>query len=214
MKSFNSTTYLILILSSLIFMNFQCNDCDDELNDRSNFTVTPRSSQNTIRIGDTLFLATSLNSQIELELSGSIYDNSDQIINYRIEVFEGLNSNIDVIQSREAFKFVNTLGTVLISPARTWEIAAQNTCDDDICEIEFGMIPQKTGYFGLSLQSGRFGFDKECQFLSLTPTEFASGGDNNFEIFNDINLSNIRINGSFYVSPESEKLLYFFQVVE
>lgn len=212
MKSINS--FFFLILSSLIFMNFQCNDCDDELHDRANYSVTPNSNQNIIPIGDTLIISTSFSSQIELELGGFIHDNSSQLINYRMEVFEAQDNNIDAIQARDNFEFINLTGNVSIPPARTWEIVIENTCDENLCELQFGIVPQQTGYFGLFLQTGDFGFENECQFLTLIPTEIQSNGDNNFEIFEEINLSSIRIDGSFFRNPETENLLYFFKVVD
>ncbi|MCB0521970.1 MAG: hypothetical protein H6577_04380 [Lewinellaceae bacterium] len=214
MKSFNLTIYLFLILSCITLMNFQCNDCDDELHDRTNFSVTPNSTQNIISIGDTLIINTSFNSLIELEFSGSIHDNSNQLINYRLEIFEGQNNNIDAIQGRDNFEFINLIGNVFIPPARTWEIVIENTCDENLCELEFGIIPQQTGYYGISLQTGSFGFEDECQFLTLIPTEIQSNGDNNFEIFEEINISSIRIDGTYFGNPEREKLLYFFKVIE
>lgn len=195
-------------------MNFQCNDCDDELHDRANYSVTPNSNQNIIPIGDTLIISTSFSSQIELELGGFIHDNSSQLINYRMEVFEAQDNNIDAIQARDNFEFINLTGNVSIPPARTWEIVIENTCDENLCELQFGIVPQQTGYFGLFLQTGDFGFENECQFLTLIPTEIQSNGDNNFEIFEEINLSSIRIDGSFFRNPETENLLYFFKVVD
>lgn len=195
-------------------MNFQCNDCDTELNDQSSFIVTPSTTENNIRIGDTLFLKTSLSSQIPLQFSGSIHDNSDQLINYRLEIFEGINSNTDAKEARDDFEYINKVGMVSMPTARTWEILIENTCDENLCELEFGMIPQKKGRYGLLLKAGRFGLDNECDFLSLFPPEIESDGNNNFEIFNEINLSNIRVDNVFFDSPESELLLYFFKVIE
>jgi hypothetical protein len=195
-------------------MNFQCNDCEDELHDRTGYSVTTNSDQNTFSIGDTLLISSILSSQIELELSGTIHDNIDQFINYRLEVFEGVNNDIDVIEGRDNFEFIDIVGNVFIPPARTWEIGIENTCNDTLCELIFGLIPQRTGYFGLFLQTGSFGFNDECQFLSLIPTEIESSGGNNFEIFDEIDLNSIRIDGSFFRNPESENLLYFFKVIE
>jgi len=131
-----------------------------------------------------------------------------------MEVFEAQDNNIDAIQARDNFEFINLTGNVSIPPARTWEIVIENTCDENLCELQFGIVPQQTGYFGLFLQTGDFGFENECQFLTLIPTEIQSNGDNNFEIFEEINLSSIRIDGSFFRNPETENLLYFFKVVD
>ena len=170
-----STKYLlVLFLSSLIFMNFQCNDCEDELHDRTDFFVTANPDRNTFSIGDTILISSSINSQIELEFSGTIHDNTNQLINYRLEVFEGVNNDIDVIEGRDNFEFIDIVGNVFIPPARIWEIGIENTCNETLCELEFGIIPQRTGYFGLFLQTGSFGFNDECQFLSLIPTRIES----------------------------------------
>ncbi len=195
-------------------MNFQCNDCDDEIHDRTNYSVTPNSNQNIIPIGDTLIISTSFSSQIELELSGTIHDNSNKFINYRMKMFEAQENNNDVIQARDNFEFINLIGHVSFPPSRTMEIVIENTCDEDLCELQFGIVPQQTGYFGLFLQTGSFDYENECQFLTLFPTEIQSDGDNNFEIFEEINLSTIRIDGSFFSNPETEDLLYFFKVVD
>ena len=214
MKMFSTKYLLVLFLSSLIFMNFQCNDCENELHDRTDFSVTTNQDQNTFSIGDTILISSSMNSQIELEFSGTIHDNADQLINYRLEVFEGVNNDIDVIEGRDNFEFIDIVGNVFIPPARTWEIGIENTCNETLCELEFGIIPQRTGYFGLFLQTGSFGFNDECQFLSLIPTGIESSGSNNFEIFDEIDLNSIRIDGSFFRNPESENILYFFKVIE
>ena len=159
-------------------------------------------------------MSSSISSQIELELSGTIHDNTDQLINYRLEVFEGVSNDVDVIEGRNNFEFIDIDGSVFIPPARTWEIEIENTCNETLCELEFGLVPQRTGYFGLFLQTGSFGFNDECQFLSLIPTEIESSGSNNFEIFDEIDLKSIRIDGSFFRNPESENFLYFFKVIE
>lgn len=214
MQSYKTRTIILLVISSLIFMNFQCNDCEFELHDRANFTIIPNSTQNTLKLGDTLILSTSLSSQIELEFSGQVHDNSNQIIDYRMEIFEGIIDNNDARQGRNNFEFINIIGAVSIPPARTWEIQIESICDENQCELEFGMIPQKTGYFGMALRSGRFGLGKECQYLTLMPSEIETNGNNNFEIFEELNLSGIRVNKAYFGSPETESLLYFFKVIE
>ncbi len=215
MKSNNSIAYQLLLLSSLFFINFTCHDCEDTLTDRSNFSVIPSTSQNTFSIGDTLFLSTHFSTQMELEFSGTVYDNSNQLVNYTMKLFEGTNVNNTSIEARDNFEFLNSIGFVSFPYSRTFEIVPENRCDEDLCELEFGIIPQKKGYFGIMLRSGRFGYeDNSCQSLSLMPTEIESNGNNNFEIFNEIGLSTIRIEGSFFRNPESEALLYFFKVIE
>lgn len=214
MKIVGTNYLLVLFLSSLLFVNFQCNDCEDELHDRTGFSVRTNSDQSTFSIGDTILISSSISSQIELEFSGIIHDNTDQLINYKLEVFEGVNNDIDVIEGRDNFEFINIVGNVFVPPSRTWEIRIENTCNETLCELEFGLIPQRTGYFGLFLQTGNLGFNNECQSLSLIPTGIESSGSNNFEIFDEIDLNSIRIDGSFFRNPESENLLYFFKVIE
>ena len=104
MKIFGTKYLPLLFLSSLIFLNFQCNDCEDELHDRTGFSVTTNLDQNTFSIGDTILMSSSISSQIELELSGTIHDNTDQLINYRLEVFEGVSNDVDVIEGRNNFE--------------------------------------------------------------------------------------------------------------
>jgi len=195
-------------------MNFQCNDCDEELYDRSEFSSTFNTLESTIAVGDTLIMSTSLSSQIELEFSETTYDNTNQLINYGLEIFEGRENNNDAIQAREKFEFIDLKGNVLIPEARTWEINIENTCDENLCELEFGLIPQQAGYYGFLLRLGNFGITNDCQYLTLWPSEIESGGNNNFEIFNEINLSSIRVDGAFFANPELENLLYFIKVSE
>ena len=214
MKSHKTTNCLILILSSFVLMNFQCSDCDDELHDRSNFSATLSTLQNTFEVGDTLILSSSFSSQIKLEFSETTHDNANQLINFTLEVFEGIENDKDAIQARDNFEFIDLKGNVFIPQARTWEISISNTCDENLCELEFGLIPQKAGYYGFLLGIGSFGFADECQFLNLIPTKIESNGNNNFEIFNEINLTNIRTDGAFFANPESEDLLYFIKVIE
>ena len=130
-----------------------------------------------------------------------------------MEVFEAQYNNIDAIQARDKFEFINLTGNVSTLSLQTWDIVVENTCGENLCELQFGMVPQQAGYFGLALQTGRFGFENECDFLTLFPTEIQSDGGNHFEIFNEINLSKIKIDGSFFRNPETENRLYFFKVV-
>lgn len=214
MKSYKPITLLLLVLSSLVLMNFQCNDCEDVLHDRFFFSVIPNSTQNTFKIGDTLILTTSFSAQIELEFSGEVYDNSNQIVDYRLEIFEGLRDKVDTRQARDNFEFINVKGAVTFPPSRTWEILIENNCDENLCEMEFGMIPKKTGYYGIALRSGGFGYENDCQYLTLMPSGLETNGNNNFEIFEDLKLSEIRVNRAYFKNPENERLLYFFKVDE
>ena len=182
-------------------MNFTCNDCENELHDRSNFDVEIISTQNILTVGDTLELYTSLNSNIELELSESTYDNTDQLIDYTIEIFEVIANNNEAFQARSSFKFLNITGEVFIPEARKWEINIQNRCGSTLCEIEYGLIPQRIGYFGLFLKTGRFGFQNDCQSLTLFPTGFQTDENNNQDILDETNLSGVRVNRSFIDNP-------------
>ena len=76
------------------------------------------------------------------------------------------------------------------------------------------MVPQKAGYFGIALRSGGFGYGNDCMHLTLMPSDLEANGDNNFEVFEELNLSGIRVNKAFFESPETENLLYFLKVVE
>ena len=214
METTKTFKFLFLIFFGMILMNFTCNDCEDELHDRSNFTVILNSSQNTISIGDTLSLNTALNSLMELEFSGRIHDNSNKAINYRIEVFEARANSNDAFPARDNFELIGQVGNVNLPPFRIWEVIIENNCGEDTCELELGIIPLKVGYFGIALRTGNFGIENECEHLSLFPNGIQSNGNNNFEIFEEINISSIRVNKSIFSNPESEKLLYFFKVIE
>jgi len=212
MKTTKLTYYISLLFIALMTMNFQCNDCDEELHDQSNFDVVVNLTESVMSIGDTINLKTELDSQIELKHSESIYDNSNQAINYRIKIFEATSGNTNASPARDDFDFVDVKGNVSLL-FRPWEINIDNTCDDQLCELEFGMIPQRTGYFGILLQLGNFGLG-DCQFLTLFPNEIQSNGTNNFGVFEEINISRIRVDGANFKNPETEKRLFFFKVIE
>ena len=213
MKSSNSTNLLLILLSSLIFTNFTCNDCEEELHDQKNYSIMVLPQQIIYEIGDTIIVSANFSSQIELELSNQIHDNTDQLANFNIEIFQGIESNVDAIQARDDFEIIDITGNTLIPLRRTWEIQVENTCNENLCELVFGIIPRNVGYFGISQKLGRFGYENECQNFTLIPSEIESNEDNNFEIFNEINISRIRINRSYYANPETENSLYFFRVI-
>lgn len=206
--------FLLLFLFSLFCMNFQCNDCDSTLYDRASFSLAINSNQNTFSVGDTLVLSASISSQIRLERSAIIHNNTDQLLNYYLDIFEGINNDVGVIQGRDNFELVGLTGAVSIPPSRTWEIGIENTCTETLCELELGLIPQRAGYFGLFLKAGSFGLNDECQFLSLIPTGIESIRSNNFDLYEEIGLNRIKVNHTIFDNPESENLLYFFKVVE
>ena len=214
MKLISTKYYLALFLSSLLFMNFQCSDCVDELHDQTGFSAIMNSDQSIFSVGDTLVLRVGVSSQLELEFNEITHDNSNQRIDYQLGIFEGVNDASNVIKGREHFEYIDLVGNVTLPQSRTWGIRVENTCDDTLCELEFGMIPKKAGYFGFSLQPGGFGYDDECKFLTFYPTGIESSDGNNFEIFDEIGITRIRIDGSSIIEPESRSSLYFFEVVE
>lgn len=212
MKTTRRIFNLLFILSGLILLNFTCNDCEEEIYDSSDFSVTLNSTQNTFIIGDTLSLHTIFDSQMELENSGATYDNSDQRINFDVKIFKAHPADNHIIGGRDNFEIIGQIGDVFIPSSRKWRVNIKNICSEDVCELELGLIPQRIGYYGISLQSGRFGTEDVCQNLTLSPTEIESNGNNNFEIFREIHLRSIRVDGSFFRNPETEELLYFFKV--
>lgn len=214
MKSVSSTFYLVVIFSGFIFMNFQCDNCEEMLHDQVSYSTLLNTLENTINVGDTLILNTSLDSKMELELSGNVHDNSDKYVDYRIEMFEGVKGSRDAIPARNNFDFVDIKGRVTSPPYRDWEIKIENICDSLVCDINFRMIPKRSGYFGIALRNGDMCPSCECKNLSLIPSEVECNGNNNFEIFNEIDISGIRINRAYYAHPESEDLLYFFKVTD
>ncbi len=212
MKLSNLTNYLILLLSCFVFSNFQCDGCEERLNDYTYYSVTPGSLQSTFSVGDTLLFSTAFSAQLELVNSGLIHDNANQFIYYIMQVFEGQYDNVNTVPARDKFEFVDESGNVS-ELGNHLEIAIENTCDQDSCKLAFGMIPQQPGYFGVALRLGRL-FGKACQDLSLYPNEIESNGNNHFEVFEEINLSGIRVDNAYFSDPASEKRMYFFKVVE
>ncbi len=214
MKKFYSIHPLALVLSSLLIMNFQCMDCADELYDNSSYSVTINPNLSTFSIGDTLILNTNLNSQILLENSGIIHDNSNLPISYSMLVFEGVNNDSTVISAIDNFDYISLDGNVTLPNFNTWKVNISNSCNNNSCNLEFGLVPQRSGYFGLLLETGDIGNNYNCQNLSLIPIGINSSGGNNFEIFSEIDINSIRINSSFWSNPESENLMYFFKITE
>ena len=212
MKSYTILNFSSLILISFVFMNFQCDNCEDELHDRSSFSTTLNTLQSQIEVGDTLIMSASFSSQIELEISKMTHDNSNQLINYTLEIFKAVENDVNAIQARNDFDFIDMKSSVFVPESRTWEVNIENFCGNSLCELEFGFIPKKAGYYGLFLRTGIVGISNSCQFLTLMPTAIESNGNNNFDTFSEINVSRIRVDGVFFSNPKSEERLFFFKV--
>lgn len=204
---------LYCLLIGILFSSFQCVECEEELHDRSNFSVTLNTTQNTLEVGDTLILRTLFDSQMELEFSGNTYDNSNQSISYEIELFYAQEGFSDAFPAREYFEFIGQGTQVDTSSRNEWRVKIASHCREERCGLSLGLVAQRAGYFGIALQNGRFGEHDYCKSLTLQATEIETNGSNNAEIFREIDRSGIRIDGRYVNDLATQERMYFFKVV-
>lgn len=216
MKQSNTTLkFLTLFFCSLIFMNFQCEHCENRIYDHANYSLSVSSIGPTFSIGDTIVLGTNFSSQIPLEKSGLIHDNAGQYISCVLEIFAGIPNTSDAVQARDSFTYVDMEGQVSSTRVWTWEIYLTNTCGMSECTFSFGLVPQKSGYYGILLSGGMFDRRDDCQEYQFSPTEIKHiENSNNFNVFEEIHLNSITINNRFFRYPGEEKRFYFFKVIE
>jgi len=218
MKTFNiflsftmKHSVLILVLTFLTLSAFQCSDCEEELHDEKQYSVNIFPEISSFSIGDSITLSSSMSSQINLELSNTIFDNSNQSIEYRIKVFKIEPNNEDATPARQHFEISNQTGDIRFPSSRILDVEISETCNATLCEFELDLIPTTNGYYGISLESGHFGFEDDCQLLSLIPNEIEAAS-NNFEICEEINTTRFRLDNSFNSDPQSIDRFYFFKV--
>lgn len=214
MRRYKSLIYILCLCSSLIFLNFQCNDCEDELHDRYHFEVVPSSSQISYKIGDTIQLNLRFEAQMKLEFSKEIHDNANELVYYWMDVFRG-SSDGEVYPAREDFEFVELAGQLVLDNVRRdseWYIEVKDSCSNEFCDLTFAMVPKKKGYYGLNLKLGRFALNDHCKYFNMWPVGFDNNGNNNFEIFKEIQMTDFTLNKSYYYNPASTARMMFFKV--
>lgn len=198
-------------MGGLPFLSFDCSpDCETELYDSATYSATISQDEGVFSIGDTLKIGGTFLSEFSLESSGQNFNNSNGPISFGIRLFEGVPNKIEVIPARDNFTIAGS-GEISLRPVKEFEIYQFTNCQENHCDLELELIPNKTGYYGFSLDGGNLGLHSDCQSISLTPERVLTNGNNNFMIFNEIGISSIRLN-SFYKNPELEERFYFFKV--
>ncbi len=209
-----SKNLIFLFFISLLFCNFQCNDCKDELHDQSSFTANIFPLTEIYNVGDTISIGANFSSSIGLDYSNTIYDNSNQIISFGVQVFEVRPNDELISDGIEDFDIISKIGQIVPSPYHDDRLAKEitNICDNDKCEFLIEIIPKKKGIYCFSLLNSRFG-ETECQYLSLINNNFGLN-DNNFEVCQEINTSKFSLfeGGTFYSNPEEIPRFYFLKV--
>jgi len=214
MKSLNITSYLVLFLSVLLFSNFQCSDCDETINGRVDYSTEIQPLLPIYNVGDTIFLRTELNSMFQIDNSSRIYDNSNLPMSILFNLFEGLQNTEDVIPAQDKFELLQGDGDITTRDNRQFQVQVINDCGFENCELSIGLIPLQSGYYGLDLDSGWANLE-DCVSILLRPEEFLTNQNNNFEIFEEINIPFVRIDGSVFINDQLENpQLYFFRVDE
>ncbi len=204
---------LLFLLLGLSLMNMHCTNCEEEIRDTISHSVELTPIQQTYTIGDTIIISSSFSSMLNLERSGEVYDNSDQSFSIVFRLFEGVREQVDVIPARDNFELVEIDGNVYPPLAHEYNVNVYSDCDEEFCESALGLIPQRQGYFGLAIRNGHSEID-ECQLLTFIPQGISNGGNNNFELFEEIEVRRIRIDGSYFDNEEAavDDDLYFFRV--
>jgi hypothetical protein len=194
-------------------MNFDCSDCDDEIRGQVNFSTDIEPMSQIYSVGDTIMLNTELSSIFDFESSADSYDNSNLPIINEIKLFEGLQGEINMIPARDQFELIVLNGALNLPERRDFIIQVTNDCDDVNCLLTFGLVPRRSGYFGMAMGNGAADMG-DCINITLKAEEFRTNSNNNFEIFEEIDILNVRIDGGIYNNDNFNKLTYFFKVAE
>ena len=210
-----STLHLFIIFSciGLFLMSFQCECEDEEVHDETAYTVEIGSEQDTYKINEPIKISSSMSSMIELVHAESMLDISGFSVGYGFKLFRVESDNEDATVGREDFTIVENKGSFSYPEVRTLEVEVDNTCDTQLCEFELELLPQETGYYGISMGVGGFSNGDPCTNYTLIP-DGVDTDENNFSICAEINTTRLRVDNSFISDPSTNKLMYFFKVVE
>jgi len=211
MNTSKTLNVLYLIILGFLLMGAECPDCSEDINDKvfCDVSLTPLIS--TMAIGDTVIISSSFSSDLELETNDFTVDNSNLPISFGVEVFEAVEDSLSTKKALDKFEYVDINGRTYPSSYRS-EIMIENSCSDSLCVLEFGVVPKVSGYFGFLLEIGNTGFPQACGQIPLFP-QFETRDNNNFELYEEIDITALRIGGSSFSNDwASSKYLYCFKV--
>ena len=79
--------------------------------------------------------------------------------------------------------------------------------------VSIGLAPRRSGYFGIAMDSGWANLE-DCISISLIPEELETNRRNNFEIFEEIDITLVSVDGTFFNNGDAaDRLLYFLELV-
>jgi len=210
--------FVIFITTS----GFQCYDCEKNVNNISSFKIDISPIEKVFEVGDTIWISTSFDSNIELNNSTFSYDNSNQLCDFDLNVLHIQSDNQKVKDGVGFFEFLIEKGEIS-SPNQyqgnsdVKQMVSFN-CSDQFCEFRIGIVCKDSGYFGLKVWGGGFGYDtsNDCESSRFDNITF-NIDNNNFEMCKEIGTDKLFVyekkrNWSSYTKVVESKNFYFFKV--
>ena len=190
---------LLTILTSFLFYNFQCNKeeiCANRITNRSSVKVDVSPEQLEYSIGDTIWLSTNFDTELEIS-------NSNEVINvangngFFRTIIAYLDSGAEVKRGFSDFEIINNngeLNQIGIENENILKYQGQLyfSCDSIYCKFQIGLVPQRTGNYCVTIALGRIGINdtSECPSNNRLEDNTFNVTSHNRELYQEFNLPN------------------------
>lgn len=193
----NNMKNLICILFTLITLTygFQCDEeeCDSYIFDTASLDYSIKNYQTAFEIGDTISIEYQNGNLVMLHETMKEIDLKNTIVYQYFDLFEVKENNSPITSGTKDIQIIHN-GSSLDTLQNTNEITrliAWN-CIDINCLFSLKLIPQKSGFYGIRLLHGLLAGEPICEEYEFKENTF-NISSNNFEILNEINTTEIKI---------------------
>lgn len=212
---------VFLLAFFIVSAGFQCNDCDEYIENISKFSIQIEPLQSSYNRTDTIWISATFDSNLALENSDESYDNSNQRADIDFHIYRIEENNEKITQGIKDFHYLNIEGEFneLEFHDKSYQVQGRIdfTCSDTLCYFKIGILCHNPGIYGFAVSNGGFGYfdESDCQYNMFNVSFDIQ--ENNFEICEEINTHNLSISTpgggrTWLPDPESRNTLYFFKV--
>jgi len=212
----------LVLLAYIITSGFQCNKCEENINNIATFKIDISPLNAIVKVGDTLWISCDFDSDFELENSVGKYNNSNSSCEIDFNIMRIISDNEKVKDGVNYFDINIIDGNFYSANNSIYNEKVKQTlnfsCSNSNCEFKFGVICKNKGYFGFKVWGGQFGLESnsDCESNRFENINF-NIERNNFDICNEINTNKLFVyekkrTWSTYSNLDEGKNFYFFKV--
>jgi hypothetical protein len=205
-----------LLIGLLSIYGFQCDDCDERINNTYSFSIGNELNAKEYNLGDTLFLSANLKSTLILD-NGLPYEMNDQNFYLNMEIVRLRENNQPSYDGLKYFELIDYQGISMSRYDGIINTTLSFSCRDEKCLLKIGLKTLEKGYYVFIQGHGSFNNEQdECE-VNQANAYLSDGFDNNAAICKEIMKTRLVIDNtgrSIYDSlPISSRGLYFFKVI-